>query len=110
MLGDSVLGRMAEARATGPTCGRFPLGTLDFGNITTSLGTVFLLIPKYNSATLPAWLGVVVFLGVLIASDLTDVGTLGCRCLLRLPPNRLLASSDPRSSSSSVITDWDRIL
>ena len=80
------LGRMA--RATGPTCGRFPSGTLDFGNITTSL----------------------VFLGVLIASDLTDVGTLGCRCLLRLPPNRLLASSDPRSSSSSVITDWDRIL
>ena len=76
MLGDSVLGRMAEARATGPTCGRFPLGTLDFGNITTSLGTVFLLIPsEYNSATLPAWLGVVVFLDVLIARDLTDVGT-----------------------------------
>ena len=38
MLGDSVLGRVAEARATGPTCGMFPSGTLDLGS-TTSLGT-----------------------------------------------------------------------
>ena len=53
VLGDRVLGRMAEARATGPTCGRFPSGTLDLGKPTTSLGTVFLVIPEYNSATLP---------------------------------------------------------
>ena len=50
-----------------------PSGTLDL-SITTSLGTVFLFIPEYNSAALPAWVGVVVVRGVLMDDDLFRSG------------------------------------